>query len=108
MVIVETAIAIPAMAIVGLSLAWMVGGVARTVALGDTASRIAREVSRGGDAETVVDSARERNPALDVHIDHDARGDVVVTAQEPYRAPGVLAGLTLTLTRTVVAPTEQW
>ena len=97
MVIVETAIAIPAMAIVGLSLAWMVGGVARTVALGDTASRIAPD-----------DPARERNPALDVHIDHDARGDVVVTAQEPYRAPGVLAGLTLTLTRTVVAPTEQW
>lgn len=106
MVIAEVAVAIPALAAIALTFAWLLGAVARTVALGDACARVAREVARGVDPDAAV--AQAPSPTVTFTVSRTDAGDVVVHATQPYPAPGLLSGLSLTLTRSVVVAPEQW
>lgn len=106
MVIVETAIAIPVLLAVAAALLWTVGLGITTLALGDECGRIAREVARGGDATVLLAQVQRDHPSSLFSVVDEDDGQVRVIGTQRVTAPGLLGGLGVTLTRTVVAMRE--
>ena len=106
MVIVETAIAIPVLVTLAVTLLWAVGVVMSGLTLGDACSRVAREVSRGADAAATVTSMQAGIPDAQVELVDLDGGDLRVTCRRRASAPGLLRGLGFIMTRQVVAARE--
>ena len=104
--IVETAIAIPVLVTVTLTLLWAVGAVMTGLSLGDACDRIGREVSRGADAAATVAEVQTDRPAAQFDLITLDGGDLKVIGRERVGAPGLLRGLGLTVTREVVVARE--
>ena len=106
MVMVETAIAIPVLVTMAVTLVWARGVVMTGVSLGDACSRIAREVSRGADVNTTVMSVQADRPGAQFELADVDGSDVRVTGREVIHAPGLLRGFSFTVTRQVVVARE--
>jgi hypothetical protein len=106
MVIAETAIAIPALAVVALVLAWGVSLMGTSLTLADAARQVARDIARGVPGDDAVSAAQARAPEAVITVED--LGDQVEVAVARDVAPPVpaLSGLTVPLRQTVVIPRE--
>jgi len=106
MVIAETAIVIPVLITMAVTLVWAVGIVMTGLSLADACSRIAREVSRGADVAATVTSVRADRPAAQFELTNLEGGEIQVTGRERVGAPGLLREFGITVTRQVVVARE--
>lgn len=106
MVIAETAIAIPVLAVVAVSLAWVVAVGATSLSLGDAARAAARDIARGVSVGEALAKAGETVPGAALSL--DGGGEVaVVVATRDVRAPlPGLSGVPVTITQRVAIPKE--
>lgn len=106
MVIAETAIAIPALAIVAVTLVWGISLIGTSLTLADAARQVARDVARGVVAGEAVAAAQARAPRAIIAV--KAFGDEVHVAVTQEVAPPVpaLSGLVIPLSQSVVIPRE--
>lgn len=106
MVLLEAVIAIPLLLAVALCLGWAVALAGTTMALGDAARQVAREVARGTEVNAALDSARATAPGAALRIEQDGES-VVVVAKQQVSAPGpILSGISVTLHQRVAVPAE--
>jgi hypothetical protein len=106
MVLLETAVAIPLLAAVAIALAWGISLTATTMALGDAARQVARDVARGVSVPAALASAQDAAPGATLAV-VDEGSSVVVIADKEVAAPvPVLSGISVTLTQRVAIPRE--
>lgn len=104
--LLETALAIPALLAVTVALAWGLSLVGTAAALGDAARQVAREVARGVAPGEAVDAARAAMPEAVITIE-ESEGMSVVVARRSVAAPvPLLAGLSVPLSQHVAIPQE--
>ena len=106
MVILETALAIPALMAVSIALAWGLSLAATSASLGDAARNAARALARGDDAPQVMERVRVEAPGADVAVDETADGVAVVVTRDVAAPVPVLDGLSITITQRVVVARE--
>lgn len=106
MVIVETAIAIPALAVVAASLAWAVSIGAASLALGDAARAAARDIARGEAASTALARAGAEVPYATLTLGAEGSSAVVVATREVRAPVPGLSGVSVTITQRVAIPKE--
>jgi hypothetical protein len=104
MVIVEAALAIPALLAVTMVLVWVVSLASTSLRLGDATRQAARDIARGVPVADAVGAARLRAPGAVVDA-VDEGASVRVTARVEVSAP-VWDGLSVTVRDEVVVPRE--
>jgi Flp pilus assembly protein TadG len=105
-VVLETAIAIPALFIVGLLLLSTFAVAATSVALGDTARESARAFARGDSHQQVQALAIALSPKAEMTIVEQA-DRIVVNVRQVIELPGLM-GRSITVDRQAVAAKEDW
>jgi short subunit fatty acids transporter len=106
MVLLETALALPLLAAVAIALAWGISLTATTMALGDAARQVARDVARGVDAHVAVAAAQGVAPGATIRVDGDSASVVVVVDKEVSAPVPILSGISVTLSQRVAIPRE--
>ncbi len=106
MVLLETALAIPLLAAVAIALAWGLSLTATSMALGDAARQVARDVARGVTVPEAVDAAKSVAPGATLHVVAEGSSVVVVADQEVSAPVPILTGISLTLSQRVAIPRE--
>lgn len=106
MVLLETALAIPLLAVVAMALAWGISLTATTMALGDAARQVARDVARGVTVAAAVSAAQGVAPGATIHVAGEGSAVVVVADQEVSAPVPILSGISVTLSQRVVIPQE--
>lgn len=106
MVLLETALAIPLLAAVAIALAWGISLTATTMALGDAARQVARDVARGVDIHSAVAAAQDVAPGAMIRVDGDRASVVVVVGKEVSAPVPILSGISITLSQRVAIPRE--
>lgn len=105
-VVVEAALAIPALLVVALVLAWVVSLAAAYAGVGDTARSVARDLARGVSVAQAMASAQVDAPDTDVVV--ATVGDLVTVEATRELAPPLpfLSGAAVTLHQRVTVPRE--
>lgn len=106
MVLLETALAIPILAAVAIALAWGISLTATTMALGDAARQVAREVARGVPVTAAVSGVQGVAPGATVEVVGEGSSVVVIAAQEVSAPVPILRGISVTLSQRVAIPRE--
>ena len=105
-VLLETALAIPMLFAIAMSLLWALGVGTTALALGDTAREAARSIARGESVDSVARRTSNLAPRAEVTIDQ-ADGLVSVELVENVRIPiPMLDGLAFTVHRSAQAASE--
>ena len=106
MVIAEAAMAIPALLLVALALAWGVSLGTTSLALADAARQAARDLARGVDDASALAAAQQSVAGSRLEVTWED-GSPAVTASASVSPPGpVLSGLVITLHQRVAIPRE--
>ena len=105
-VLLETAIAIPALFAAGLLLLSTFAVGATSLALGDTARESARAFARGESAQQVNALARVLSPKAEISINEQA-DRIIVNVRQVIELPGLM-GRSITVDRQAVAAKEEW
>ena len=104
--VLESAIAIPALAAVTLAMLWGLGLGITALALGDTARHAARALARGDSTEQVVWWVNNQAPRADVRIQDDG-GMVTVLLRQDFSVPvPILDGAETTIHQSATAAKE--
>lgn len=106
MVLLETAVAIPLLAAVAIALAWGMSLTATSMALGDAARQVARDVARGISVPAAVASAQDAAPGATLEVVDEGSSVVVVAGQAVSAPVPILSGISVTLTQRVAIPRE--
>jgi hypothetical protein len=105
-VVLETAIAIPVLVMVGAALLWAMGLGVTSLALAGHARDVARAIARGESSEAAVSRVVQREPRVRVLIQESGEA-VFVTVREVVSIPlPLFEGLELTLSHDAVARRE--
>lgn len=105
-VLLETAIAIPMLFGVAMSLIWALGVATTALSLGDVARESARAIARGESLEVIARKANEQAPKAQVNINQGADSVLVeLTQHVPLPLP-MLEGLGLKVHRSAVVARE--
>jgi short subunit fatty acids transporter len=105
-VLLETAIAIPVLAVIAAALAWALSLAVSSLALQEAARQVARDVARGVEATAAVTFAQEALPGAAISV-REAGDRILVEASRMVPAPvPLLAGVTVPLTQQVSIPRE--
>jgi Flp pilus assembly protein TadG len=106
MVLLEAALAIPALVSVAAALVWALGVAAVSLEIGDAARVAARELARGQNVDVALGEAHRAAPGADVRVE-DAGDAVAVVVSRYVSAPlPILDGLGMTVTQRVSVPRE--
>jgi hypothetical protein len=104
--LLETAIAIPVLVMVGAALLWAMGLGVTSLALAGHARDVARAIARGESSDAAVARVAQREPRVRVLI-READETVAVTVREVVSIPiPLFEGLELTLSHHAVAQRE--
>ena len=105
-VLLETAIAIPVLFGIAMSLVWVLGICTTALVLGDVARESARAIARGESVEVIARKTNEQAPKAQVSIDQS--NDLVSVELTQYVAIPIpmLDGLGLTVHRSAQAASE--
>ncbi len=107
-VLLETAIAIPMLFAIAMSLVWALGVATTALALGDVARESARAIARGESLEVIADKTNEQVPKAQVNINQGSDTVLVeLTQHVPLPLP-MFEGLGLTVHRSAVVAREEF
>lgn len=106
-VIIETAIAIPCLAAVGIALLWGIGIGITMLTLSDAAYQAARAAARGEPPASAANLAAQVAPRARVSVDQAGGLVSVALAQEVSVPVPLLEGLEVTVQRSATAAVEQ-
>jgi hypothetical protein len=106
MVVAETALALPAVALIVWLCMWVLTVAGSQLRLEDAARVVSRGAAMGLTDDALLERAMQVSPDITVAIDGDgvttAGGLLRVTLSRPLRGPGLLPDLTLVATATTV------
>ena len=105
-VLLETAIAIPMLFGVAMSLVWALGVATTALSLGDVARESARAIARGESLEVIARKTNEQAPKAQVNINQGADRVLVELTQHVALPLPMLDGLGLTVHRSAVVARE--
>ncbi|MDA3021971.1 MAG: TadE family type IV pilus minor pilin [Actinomycetota bacterium] len=105
-VLLETAIAIPMLFGVAMSLIWALGVATTALSLGDVARESARAIARGESLEVIARKANEQAPKAQVNINQGADSVLVELTQHVALPLPMLEGLGLKVHRSAVVARE--
>jgi Flp pilus assembly protein TadG len=106
MVLLETALAIPLLAMVAVCMAWGLSLAATSLSLGDAARAAARDIARGEPSDEAVARAISSIPGARAHVEVGGDAAAVVVTDEVRAPVPLLAGLPVTITQRVAIPRE--
>ena len=107
-VLLETAIAIPMLFGVAMSLVWALGVATTALSLGDVARESARASARGESLEVIARKTNEQAPKAQVNINQGADSVLVELTQHVALPLPMLDGLGLTVHRSAVVAREEF
>ena len=107
-VLLETAIAIPMLFGVAISLVWALGVATTALSLGDVARESARAIARGESLEVIARKTNEQAPKAQVNINQGADSVLVELTQHVALPLPMLDGLGLTVHRSAVVAREEF
>ncbi|GDX31980.1 hypothetical protein LBMAG15_09140 [Actinomycetes bacterium] len=105
-VLLETAIAIPMLFAIAMSLIWALGVATTALSLGDVARESARAIARGESLEVIAHKTNQQAPKAQLNIDQSADTVVVELTQYVALPIPMLDGVGLTVQRSAVAARE--
>jgi hypothetical protein len=106
MVLLETALSIPLLAVVTVGLAWALTVASASMTLGDAARSAARDIARGESVADAVARATASVPGATATVDAGGDDAVVVLTNHVTAPVPLLSGLPVTITQRVAIPRE--
>jgi len=106
MVIVEAAVAIPALVAVTSALVWAVLVATTNLAVGDAARSAARELARGVPVAEALARAEAGVPGAHARVEEAADEVAVVVIKDVGAPVPILNGLTVTVSQRIAVPRE--
>ena len=107
-VLLETAIAVPALLMVTVAMLWGIGMGVTSLTLSDSARDIARAIARGQSAEVAVEHAAENSPQAHFEID-TLETSVAVTVSQFVSIPlPLFEGMGMRIEQQATAPREEF
>lgn len=107
-VLLETAIAIPMLFGIAMSLIWCLGVATTALSLGDVARESARAIARGESVEVIARKTNEQAPKAQLNIDQSAESVRVELTQYVSLPMPMFDGLGLTVHRSALAARENF
>ena len=107
-VLLETAIAIPMLFGIAMSLIWCLGVATTALSLGDVARESARAIARGESVEVIARKTNELAPKAQLNIDQSAESVRVELTQYVSLPMPMLDGLGITVHRSALAARENF
>ena len=106
MVLLETAVAIPALLVVAVALAWVLSLATTSIALADAARSAARDLARGIAVEEALQRAQALVPGSTLEVVPAGDAVTVVARRSMGAAVPILSGLQVPLEQSVTVPRE--
>lgn len=106
MVIVEAALAIPALVAVAAAMIWALLVATTNLAVGDAARAAARELARGVPAAEALARAEASVPGAHASVEDAADAVAVVVSKQVSAPVPILTGMTVTVSQRIAVPRE--